>query len=445
MDACVSRAQTFRGSLRVGPDKAITQRAVLVAGLASGAVELTPWSSADDCQRALAVLQALGVKTRHVGGAVHMTGGGLEGLQPPRGELFCGESGTTLRLCAGVLAGQPFRATLGAGASLRRRPMRRIVEPLSQMGARLEGAGGGGAAREEVYPPLTIVGRRPLRAITYRLPVASAQVKSAVLLAGLFAERRTTVIEPVPTRDHTERLLSQFGATVSQQGHEVAVVGGRRLNSPGRLTIPGDFSSAAFLLTAAACVPGAQLEVHDVGLNPTRTHLLTVLARMGASVQTTLRETAWEPRGIIRVEARSLRGITVEASEVPGIIDELPLVMVAACCAEGPTVLKGIGELRLKETDRIHSMVQGLQRLGAEVHVDEPDTLQITGTALRGSTVDSLGDHRTAMALAVAGLAADGSTRITGVDCVEKSFPDFFDTLRSVTSPTTATTVSSAC
>lgn len=443
MEALLTRAERLHGSISLPADKAITQRAVLLCALADGETHLGPWPSSEDCQCTLEVIQALGVPVQRVGPTVRISGRGLQGLQHPPGELSCGESGTTLRLCAGVLAGQPFRSVLSAGASLRRRPMRRIVEPLTQMGARVQGVIREGL--NDVYPPLTIEGCRPLRSITYRLPVASAQVKSAVLLAGLFAEGRTAVIELAPTRDHTERLLSTLGALVRREGAQVAVEGVPALRSPGRLTLPGDFSSGAFFLVAAACVADSRVELREVGLNPTRTRLLSVLQRMGASVRTTVLEDRWEPRGTVVVEASALHATSVEPQEVPGLIDELPVLMVAACCAAGTTVLQGLGELRVKETDRIQSMVTGLKRMGAAIEVTEAHTLCITGgTRLRGASVDGAGDHRTAMALAVAGLVAEGATRIAGAECIEKSFGEFFEVLGTLAGAASVRTVSAS-
>jgi 3-phosphoshikimate 1-carboxyvinyltransferase len=311
--------------------------------------------------------------------------------------------------------------------------MRRITEPLTQMGASIAGGQAGGA--REIYPPLTIHGRRPLQAIRYTLPVASAQVKSAVLLAGLFASGRTTVVEPVPTRDHTERALSAFGVRVERLGAEVSVVPGRLL-SPGGLTIPGDFSSAAFFLVAAVCVPGAELVVEGVSLNPSRLGLLALLTRMGAHVHVVPQDpVSWEPGGSITARASQLRAIEVRPEEVAGIIDELPILMVAAACAgPGTSRFSGLGELRVKETDRIASMVEGLQRLGVTVRTPAPDVVEIEGgRPLVGRVVDSAGDHRTAMSLAVAGLVAQGTTRIQGAGCVAKSFPDFFEQLQRLT------------
>lgn len=422
------------------PDKAICHRVVLASALAAGETAIAPWPDADDCQRTLDLVKRLGVTVRCAKGRVTVTGVGAAGLRAPDQELPCGESGTTLRLAAGVLAGQAFPSTLSAGPALSRRPMRRIAEPLTQMGARIEGRTMG---RAELCPPLTIRGTRPLRAIRYELPVASAQVKSAVLFAGLYAEGRTTVIEPQSTRDHTERALSHFGAMVHRSGTEVSVEPGS-LTSPGSLALPGDFSSAAFFIVAALCVPGSKITLNDVSLNPTRTGLLTVLERMGARITTTVTDQSWEPRGTITVDAGSLRAVTLEAREVPSVIDEVPILMVAAACAQGRSIFQGLAELRVKETDRIRSMVEGLQRLGVRIRVEGSETVDIEGGALTGETVDAAGDHRTAMSLAVAGLVARGAVTIQGAECVAKSFPAFFDQLRFVTGSTTVKTVDNA-
>lgn len=440
MDVAVHRSPSFCGTLAVPPDKAICHRAVLIAALAKGATEIHPWPEAEDCQRTLQLVRQLGVAV-----AAAMTGVRIEGrgaVQAPAQELFCGDSGTTLRLAAGLLAGQPFSAILTAGPSLSRRPMRRIVEPLSRMGAEFDAVGSGSSQRE-LCPPVTVRGRRPLRAIRYEMPVASAQVKSAVLLAGLSADGSTTIIEGERTRDHTERMLRRFGCGVRRNDREISLEPGP-LASPGTLVLPGDFSSAAFFVVAAACVPGSKVTVTNVGLNPTRIALLGILQRMGAGLTWTVSDDQWEPRGTIAVEARPLRGITLEAREVPGVIDELPVLMVAAACAEGTTRLLGISELRVKETDRIQSMVAGLRQMGLRIRETTPDAVEIEGGRLRGSAVDSAGDHRTAMSLAVAGLTAEGVTTVRGAGCVAKSFPDFFDRLRHLTGSPTVKSVDNA-
>ncbi len=436
MDALIQHAPPLTGSLTVPPDKAIGQRAVLVAALASGSTEIRPGLSSEDCQRALDVARGLGADIQPAADAVRIRGGAL---RAPAGELCCGESGTTLRLAAGLLAGQPFTSRLTAGPGLSRRPMRRIIEPLTRMGARIDGVVSPGS--REVCPPLTIHGRRPLRALRYQLPVASAQVKSAILLAGLSADGPVLIEEPQPTRDHTERLLQRCGLQVERQGLLVTLQPGP-LHTPGTLLLPGDISSAAFFIVAACCVAGSRLTVRDVGLNPTRTGFLAVLARMGASVRTTDGEDgAWEPRGTLQVEARPLRAAVITPADVPALIDELPVLMVAAACATGTSRFEGLGELRVKETDRIRSMTDGLRRLGAVVEAAGAEALTIRGGRLRGAEVDSAGDHRTAMSLAVAGLLADGTTTIRGAECVGKSFPEFFERLRLAAGSPTVKTV----
>lgn len=438
----VQPAQPLRGTLVVPPDKAICHRAILAAALAKGTTSVRPWPSADDCQRTLQLVQQLGVPVTRSSQGASIEGRGVEGLTASRDDLFCGESGTTLRLAAGVLAGQPFTARLSAGPSLSQRPMRRIVEPLAQMGARLEG---GGRMRpssdsEEVYPPLTIYGRRPLAGIRYEMPVASAQVKSAILFAALCAKDPTTIIERAPTRDHTERMLRAFGAILQSDGRCLSIQPGG-LISPGEIVLPGDVSSAAFFVVAASCVPGSSITLEGVGLNPSRTGYLDILKRMGGCVTATPSGNDWEVRGTIVVESHALRGTTVEPHEVPGVIDELPILMVAAACAQGITRFQGVGELRVKETDRIQSMVSGLRRLGARVTMPATDRVEIEGGPLRGNMVDSAGDHRTAMSLAVAGLVASGATTVNGIACIAKSFPEFVDHLRHLAGSSTVKTV----
>lgn len=434
MDAHISHASSFHGTLTVPPDKAICHRAVLVAAVAKGRTRIAPWPSAEDCQQTLALIEGLGVVVERHPNDIYLNGSGLSGLRASPQPLSCGESGTTLRLAAGLLAGQPFASTLSAGPSLSRRPMQRVVEPLSQMGAQVRGTSIRDGMKE-VYPPLAIQGRRPLRAIRYELPVASAQVKSAVLLAGLFADGRTRIIEPQPTRDHTERMLRHYGVRLTRTGAETTLEPGI-LVAPGTLTLPGDVSSAAFFCVAATCVAGSHIILREVGLNPTRIGFMEILRRMGADVESSAGGEEWEPRGTVVARAHPLRAITVEAHEVHGVIDELPILMVAAACAKGTTRFQGLGELRVKETDRIRSMVNGLHRLGVRIRA-MGDAVEVEGSSFVGAIVESAGDHRTAMSLAVAGLVAQGTTTIRGAECVAKSFPEFFDLLRAVAgSPT---------
>lgn len=437
MDLQITRArQGLHGTVRVPPDKAIAHRAVFLSAMAEGDTEIRPWPAAEDCRRTLEIVQRLGVAASRSAEGVRIHGAGRSGLCAPEGELWCGESGTTLRLAAGLLAGQPFRSRLTAAPSLSRRPMQRIVEPLTRMGARIEGAPSVSGSPPETYPPLAISGMRPLRAIRYAPPVASAQVKSAVLLAGLFADGPTRVIERWPTRDHTERMLQAFRVRVQTEDGCVTVEPGVPV-SPGSLVLPGDFSSAAFLLAAAACVPGSQVTLDAVSLNPSRSALLGVLARMGGVIaHIGQEEQAWEPRGTLAVKAHPLRAVTMEPHEAPGLIDELPVLMVAAACAQGRSTLRGVGELRVKETDRVRSMVDGLRRLGARVELPDAETIEIEGGPLTGGVVESAGDHRTAMSLAVAGLLAEGTTTVRGAECIAKSFPEFIGMLRALAGST---------
>jgi 3-phosphoshikimate 1-carboxyvinyltransferase len=347
-----------------------------------------------------------------------------------------GNSGTTTRLLLGILAGQPFSATLKGDPSLSARPMRRVTEPLSAMGAQVGGPNG----KDRL--PLTIQGGA-LRGIRYALPVPSAQVKSALLLAGLFAQGPTTVVEPAATRDHTERILKRFGANLAVENTAVTVQPGATLKGQD-LRVPGDISSAAFFLAAAAVVPGSRVTVSGVGLNPTRTGFLELLKRMGAKIEIAsvpkelwgarndALEQEWEPAGTVSVTYGPLKAITVEQAMVPAVIDELPIFLTVATQARGQTVVRGAGELRVKETDRIQSMASGLTALGAKIRV-EGETITVEGpTPLKGAVVDSMGDHRTAMALGVAGLAAQGPTTVRGSEWVEISFPGFFETLKGL-------------
>lgn len=416
-----------QGTVVVPGDKSICHRLLILAALCPGETQIHPWPSAEDCQRTREAIEAFGASTALTHGRLSVRGVGMT-LQAPSGPIHCGESGTTLRLIAGVLAGQPFTSTLDAAPSLSRRPMRRIADPLRRMGATIDGMERDG----ELYAPLTIQGQRPLQAIRYELPIASAQVKSAILLAGLFAKGSTTVIERQATRDHTERLLRLFGVPPQIHGATITVTPAP-LKSPGEAVVPADISSAAFFIVAAAARPGSQLEIVHVGLNPTRTGCLRVLDAMGADIQVHGKGPTGEQFGTVRVIGRQLKAVTVTPAQVPSLIDELPALMVAATQAAGTTRFEGIEELRVKETDRIASMVEGLTRMGASIRSEGNDTVLVKGgQPLHGAVVEVAGDHRTAMSLAIAGLFAQGITRIQGAACVAKSFPDFFERLEGV-------------
>lgn len=425
-DLTVEQARSIKGTLAVPGDKSISHRALLLAALSQGRSPISGCLDSEDVRTTRAALEMLGIRIQDEGKVCWVEGRPQREWRAPAVPLPMGNSGTTARLLMGILAGCPFASTLVGDSSLSQRPMRRVTEPLERMGASFEGPNG----PERL--PLTIRGGR-LRGIRYTLPVASAQVKSALLLAGLAAEGKTFVKEPLPTRDHTERMLSYLGARLVRQGQEILLEPGQVLRARP-MEVPGDFSSAAFFFAAAAVIPGSRVTVRGVGLNPTRIGLLEVLRRMGARVESQRAEAQedWEPRGDVTVSHGGLRGICLRAAEIPGLIDELPVLMVAATQAEGPTRIEGAGELRFKETDRIRSMLGGLSAMGALVR-SEGDTVVLEGpSALRGAAVDSQGDHRTAMALAVAGLAAQGRTTIRGSEWIGISFPGFPDLLAAL-------------
>lgn len=417
----VFQAQSLLGLVELPPDKSIAHRAALLAALADGTSRLVNYPSAADPQSTLSCLRQLGVPIyEDAHGILVVEGRGLEGLRAPNQPLDCGNSGTTMRLLAGILAGQPFASTLVGDASLSRRPMERIAAPLRQMGAVVTLTDG--------HAPLYVQGCRPLRNITYRLPVPSAQVKSCVLLAGLFAEGETTVIESVPSRDHTERML---GLNVVELNGEryLTVQGGMRI--PARTwAIPRDFSAAAFFLVAGTLVPDSEIRLPGVGLNPSRSALLDVLRAMGANIQVeNERVYGGEPIADLVVRSSTLHGVQVAGTIIPNLIDEIPVLAVAATCAHGRTEIRDAAELRVKETDRIAAMAENLQALGARVEVFD-DGLAIEGRCrLRGTTVRSFDDHRIAMAMGVAGLVAEGETLIEGAECARISFPGFWEVL----------------
>jgi len=413
------------GELRVPGDKSISHRALLFGSLTTGSCQVTGFLPGGDCLATLGCVRGLGIRVDQLGATeVVVHGRGLGGLQAPTEPLDCVRSGTTMRLLAGLLAGQPFASTLVAAPQLARRPMARVAAPLALLGAQVTTTDG--------RPPLQITGT-PLHGAEVTLPVASAQLKSAVLLAGLFATGETIVHEPGPSRDHSERLLAALGADLAVQGPTVRLRPGGSLR-PFSLAVPGDPSSAAFPLVAALLVPGSRLAVTGVGINPTRTGLFDVLQRMGARLTIVpTGEQGGEPVGTLWAEpGGSLRGVEVGGETVVRAIDELPLLAVAACHAVGVTVLRDAAELRVKETDRIETIVTELRRLGAAITAC-PDGFVVHGPCpLQGGTVTSHGDHRLAMALTVAGLGAAGPVTVEGTACVGDSFPGFFSALAAV-------------
>lgn len=412
------------GELRVPGDKSISHRSIMLGSIADGVTEVEGFLEGEDSLATLAAFRAMGVVIDGPqAGRVTINGVGMRGLKAPTAALDLGNSGTSMRLLAGLLAAQPFDTILTGDASLSKRPMRRVTEPLATMGARIE-------TGDDGMPPLRIHGGTPLRAIDYVLPVASAQVKSALLLAGLHAEGRTCITEPAPTRDHTERMLTAFGVEPVVDGNRICIDGGGRLIATP-IAIPADISSAAFFLVGAAIAPHSDLLLTDVGINPTRIGVINILRRMGADIEVrNERRFGGEPVADLRVRSSNLHGIKIPEDQVALAIDEFPVLFIAAACASGTTVLRGAAELRVKESDRIQVMADGLSALGIDAR-PTADGIVIEGRGrVDGGTIDSHGDHRIAMAFAIAGLRA--ADPITIHDCanVNTSFPGFVDLAR---------------
>jgi 3-phosphoshikimate 1-carboxyvinyltransferase len=422
----IDPAASLRGHIAVPGDKSVSHRSVLLGAIAEGETGVRGFGRSADTESTIAAVRALGVTVHDDDvDALRVEGAGLRALREPVEPIDCGNSGTTIRLLAGILAGQGGRFELAGDDSLSRRPMERIAEPLRQMGARIE--------TTEGRPPLAIQGGE-LKGIRYELPVASAQVKSCVLLAGLYAAGRTTVVEPLPTRDHTELMLEAAGVSVRRQQRRVSVGPAERLRL-GEVVVPGDFSAAAPFVVAASLLPGSELTIHDVGLNPRRTGLLDVLARMGARITIFHRhKSSGEPVGDLEVRSAELTATAVTAEEVPLLVDELPLFGVAAACARGVSKVEGARELRVKETDRIETVATSLRGLGVRIaETEDGFTVRGVPTRFRGGSMDSHGDHRIAMLGAVAGLVSRDGVELGDPQAVAVSFPGFFELLDSVT------------
>ena len=421
MTRSISPPTRFAGTVTLPADKSIAHRAAIFASIADGPSTIHGFPASKDPQSTLSCLKQLGVPIEiSAQNTVHITGVGRHGLRQPNAPLDCGNSGTTMRLLAGVLSGQPFESELVGDPSLTSRPMQRIAQPLQNMGARISLTDG--------HAPIKIHPSENLRAVNYQLPVASAQVKSCVLLAGLWARGRTTVRETVPSRDHTERMLN-LPVVHSDHGRSIYTDASHPIPC-GTFTLPGDFSAAAFILVATSIVGTGPVCLPRVGLNPSRTGLLTVLKQMGANIQITEQVTDQvEPIGTLTVQRASLRGIRIEKQQIPNIIDEIPVIAVAGIFAAGATSIRDATELRYKECDRIHAIVTNLRKLGADIE-EFQDGCTITGmTPLSGSIVSSYDDHRIAMAMGIAGLGAQGTTTIQNAQAVSVSFPEFWETI----------------
>jgi 3-phosphoshikimate 1-carboxyvinyltransferase len=424
----IHRAPVIHTEIQVPGDKSISHRAVLIAALANGPCVIRGFLASEDCMATVTAMRALGVRIEQPEPATLVVHGRKKQFTAPEGDIYCGNSGTTMRLMAGILSAQPFNSRLTGDASLTKRPMKRVIEPLTEMGAKITAEGPKGT------PPLRIEGVKP-HPITYFMPVASAQVKSAILLAGLFAKGKTSVTEPSQSRDHTERMMSYFLVRPQRDDLTVSIVGDQTPESRD-FTVPGDISSAAFWLVAAAAQPRSNLLVKDVGLNETRTGVLSVLLRMGAHVHEIIEKIEeGEPYGAVEIEGARLKGTTIQGKEIPNVIDEIPILAVAAALAQGTTTISDAKELRVKETDRLAAIATNLKAMGVEV-TEQEDGLEIVGGApLRGARLQSFGDHRIAMAFAIAGLFAEGETIIDDIDCVATSYPNFYETLEKIMKP----------
>ncbi len=423
----ITRASRFSGEVVSPPDKSISHRAVMFSSIARGKGVVRNFLRAQDTESTLQAFRTLGIEIEDSGDMLVIQGKGLHGLREASDVIDCGNSGTTMRLLAGVLSANPFFSVLTGDHSLRSRPMRRVIKPLSLMGAQISGRDG------NRFAPLAISGGN-LTPISYTMPIASAQVKSSILLAGLYTEGITIVKEPAKSRDHTERMLPAFGAELTSDGLTVAVRGDRELSSQ-EITVPGDFSSAAFFMVAAIVIPGAEILLKNVGINPTRTGLISVLQSMGADITVfNTRSVSGEPVADISCRGTTgLKAANVPRAIVPSLIDEFPILCVAAARAEGTTEIRGAEELRVKESDRITAMATELAKMGVVVE-EYPDGLNIKGSdTLTGAEVYSHGDHRIAMSLAVAGLTASGVTTVHGAHAVDISFPGFFSLVRGLT------------
>ncbi len=417
-----TKASPLRGELSIPGDKSISHRSIMFGSLAKGTTEITNFLQGADCLSTIACFEKMGIGIENNGDSVVVHGNGLFGLKKPDTILDCGNSGTTTRLISGILAAQDFDVTLTGDESIKKRPMKRIMDPLSHMGADIRSLEGNGCA------PLVITGKK-LYGIHYTSKVASAQVKSAILLAGLYADGETKVTEPYVSRNHSEIMLKYFGADVSAEGTTATIRPAKELYG-NRIVVPGDISSAAFFIAAGLLVPGSEILLKHVGINPTRDGILSVCRDMGADITLLNKNTdSGEPTADILVKSSTLHGTEIGGSIIPTLIDELPVIAAMACFAEGETVIRDAGELKVKESNRIEVMVRNLSAMGADVTETEDGMIIRGGRTLHGAVIDSKLDHRIAMTFAVAGLCAEGETEIKGAECVNISYPGFYQDL----------------
>lgn len=423
-----SPVKPLRGELTVPGDKSISHRSVMFGSMAEGTTEISHFLTGADCLSTISCFRKMGIQIDIDGNSVLVYGKGLHGLQKPEETLDCGNSGTTTRLLSGILAGQPFDSVLTGDASIQKRPMNRVILPLREMGADISSFQDTGCA------PLTLRGTK-LHGIHYTTPVASAQVKSCLLLAGLYADSPTAVTEPALSRDHTERMLAQLGAKLTAFSSDglpsVRIEPDPHLEAVS-IDVPGDISSAAYFLVAASLIPGSEIVLKNVGINPTRDGILRVLQDMDADIAVENVRFGGEPSADLVVRSTSLHGSEIAGDLIPALIDEIPVLAVAAAAAEGTTIIRDAAELKVKESDRITLVVEGLRQMGADAEATEDGMIIHGGKPLHGAHIDTHGDHRLAMAFAVAALLADGNTTLTDADCVSVSYPDFFEDLKKL-------------
>lgn len=420
MTRIIKPVKKIEGIIRVPGDKSISHRAIMIGAIARGITRVKGLPASDDCVFTANAFKDMGIAIIDDGNVTSIEGKGLRGLTKPSKPIHAGNSGTTMRLLAGILSGQDFETTLTCDEGLSNRPMARIIEPLSMMGAKITG-------RDNEYPPLII---RPsaIRPISYKTPVPSAQIKSAILFAGLYSTGVTKVIEDVKSRDHTERMLKYFGARINISRTSVSIKGGILLR-PRTIKVPGDISSASFFIAGATLLKGSKIKIKDVSINPTRSGILKVLSKMGAKIKIINKKRLFEPVADIIVESSNTRCIKISKDMIPSLIDELPIIFVVAALSKGRSVIEGARELRVKETDRIMSMERNLKKMGAGIRVDGDDIIIDGVKKLMPSRIESYGDHRTCMAMTIAALTADAESQVEGALSISKSFPDFFETL----------------
>lgn len=425
MDTVINNSKAIKKTITIPGDKSISHRSVMLGSLANGTTHVHGFLTGEDCLSTIACFKKMGIEIELDGTDVTVHGKGLNGLNAPTETLDVGNSGTTLRLMTGILSAQPFSCTVTGDSSIQKRPMDRVEKPLKQMGAEITGQGG-----EKILAPLHITGHS-LKGTHYTLPVASAQVKSAIILAGLYAEGKTVITEPEATRDHTEIMLNHFGADIKRNGNDITVTPVKELYAK-EIFVPGDISSAAYFMVLGAVCPDSDITIKNVGINPTRTGIITVLENMGANI-TLLNERTVSGEKVADINVKytpSLKSTTVEGDIIPKLIDEIPVIAVAACFAEGTTVIKDAQELKVKESNRIKTVVNELKKFGADIE-ETDDGMIIKGKcSLKGAVCDSHNDHRIAMSMAVAGIMAEGSTTIKDSQCVDISFPTFFSLLK---------------